>query len=188
MMKSVLNLTYQQFLIRKQSALKMTLSQGAKKDMMVLLFAKSLIEVSTTAETKTDQDLLNRIDNKNYHLNKKIDRGLLKLKDKLDKTITLMYEIGGHDLAKWTKINLHKRVGGTLTSIQYDTINLELLSLYVLYVNFSEHEKKLHDNFKWLQDAEQYFKLSEMITKTVVGEIEEILFKIANDSVSRIKA
>lgn len=163
------------------------LSSGAKRDFLVLQFAKSLIEVSKKDESKADDDLFNRDDNKDYKLNRRIDRALDKLSDRMNETINALYKEGGRDVAEWTRKNLPRRVGGTLTKIQESTINLEMLAMWVMYVNFAESERKLHKEFEWCRDAEQYFKITELMTDTKIAGLEEAMFKTAYDVIARIK-
>ena len=119
------------------------LSRGAMKDFMVLQFVHSMIEVSMQDTSKQDIDLLNR-DNKSYKLNKKIDKQLEELRDNLKATINSVFKEGGREVVEYVRKNLQSRIGGTLTQIQRSTINLEMLAMYVLYVNFAEKQRPLH--------------------------------------------
>ena len=166
----------------------MKISSGAKKDLLILQFCHSMIRVSAQEETRKDDDLKNRVSNKNYHINKRIDRHLLNLSEKLHETSDSIYKIGGQEVAMWVKKNLPNRIGGTLTKIQSETINLEMLAIWVLYCNFAEKDRPLHQNFEWLRDANQYFKITEMMEQTEVSFLEEEMFKIAYDVINRIKS
>ena len=46
------------------------ISSGAKKDLLVLQFAAALIQVSKTDDVFNDDDLVKRVNNKDYHINK----------------------------------------------------------------------------------------------------------------------
>lgn len=164
-----------------------TISSGCKKDLMVIQFANSLIQISKDDEANQDKDILSRKSNKDYKLNKRIDRHLEAMTNKLGETINAIFEIGGHETAAWIRKNLDKRIGGTLTHIQQSTINLEMLAMYVLYVNFAETERPLHKAFKWLEDAEQYFKTTDLMSSTIISRLENPMFLSAYDVVKRIK-
>lgn len=162
------------------------LSRGAMKDFMVLQFVHSLIEVSMQDTSKQDINLLNR-DNKSHKINKKIDKKLEELRDNLKATINLMFKEGGRDTAEYVKKNLHSRIGGTLTQIQKDTVNLEMLAMYVLYVNFAEKQRPLHLLMQWLNNADMIFGITDMMAETVISTLENDLFLEAYSVVSKIK-
>ena len=164
------------------------ISSGAKKDLLVLSFVKSMIQVSLTEDSVQDAELQSRIDNKDYKVNKRIDRALNRLNDKLTDTINNIYKIGGKEVAVWVKKNLHKRIGGTLTKIQEDSINLEMLALWVMYVNFAEKKRPLHKEFERFTDAEEYFKITELMTNTNVSNLEDKMFNTAYDVIATIKS
>ena len=162
------------------------LSRGAMKDFMVLQFVHSLIEVSMQDTSKQDINLLNR-DNKSHRINKKIDKKLEELRDNLKATINLMFKEGGRDTTEYIQKNLHSRIGGTLTQIQKDTVNLEMLAMYVLYVNFAEKQRPLHPLMQWLNDADIIFGITDMMSETAISTLENDLFLEAYSVVSKIK-
>ena len=162
------------------------LSRGAMKDFMVLQFAHSMIEVSMQDTSKIDTDLLNR-DNKSHKLNKKIDKKLEELSGKIKDTISLMFKEGGIEIVEYVKKNLHTRIGGTLTQIQKDTINLEMLAMYVLYVNFAEKQRPLHPLMQWLSDTDMIFGITDMMSETAIVILENDLFLEAYSVISKIK-
>jgi hypothetical protein len=162
------------------------LSRGAMKDFMVLQFVHSMIEVSMQDTSKQNIDLLNR-DNKSHKLNKKIDKKLEELRDNLKATINMLFKEGGRETAEYVKKNLQSRIGGTLTQIQRSTINLEMLAMYVLYVNFAEKQRPLHPLMQWLNDADMIFGITDMMTETAISILESDLFLESYSVVSKIK-
>jgi len=159
------------------------LSSGAKKDLLVLYFAYSLIKVS---KDSNEYDGIEAISNKDYKINKRIDRNLDKLENDILKTIDSL--IGEVETAKWIKNNLDKRVGKLLMKIQDETINLEFLALWVLYVNFADNRtQKLNDEFSWLTNENLYFRVAEYLSKTNVAKVEDKMFMMAYDAVHMIK-
>lgn len=164
------------------------LSSGAKRDLLVLCFAKSMIDVSKGDEAKSDDNLSPRTDNKDYKINKRIDNNLERINVKLNNTIQDMYEAGGIDTATWVKKNLNKRIAGTLTQIQEETINLEMLAIWILYVNFGNFDKrKLHDNFMWIRESDDFIKIADLMEETGIANIQGEMFNTAYDVIARIK-
>jgi hypothetical protein len=162
-------------------------SSGAKKDLMVLSFCKSMIEVSQKEESVADANLHSRDDNKDYKVNKRIDRALERLSEKMTSAINAIYKEGGSEVATWVRNNLHKRVGGTLTKIQEEQIDLEMLALWVMYCNFAEKKRPLHKEFEQFVDANQYFNITELMTNTKVANLEEAMFNTAYDVIAKLK-
>ena len=163
------------------------LSSGARKDLLVMTFAKSMIEVSYGEDARSDENLAPRVDNKDYRANKKIDNALIRLKDKLTESIDKLYTIGGKDTVEWIRKNLHKRIGGTLTKIQAEQINLEMLAIWVLYVNFADVKRQLHEEMKWLSDGAQLLKIADMMEETKISDLQGDMFNIAYDVIERVK-
>lgn len=163
----------------------MYLSVGAKKDLLILQFAYALLKISN--ETIDDANIIHRADNKIYKVNKKIDKAVNKLITNLQMTIEIMYQDNPLELQSWVKAKMLKRVGVALSNIQDEVINLEYLALLILYVNFCEHDKKLREEYLWLEDAEQYFVVMEMLNQTKAGIVEADAQNLAYDLVEFIK-
>jgi len=163
------------------------LSSGAKKDLLVLNFCQALILVSKTDDVFADDDIVNRVSNKKHHLNKRIDRHLQALIERMGKTIEGIIQKEGYALSKWLKSALNSKVAPTLKSITSKTINLEMLSLWIMYVNYSEHKKPLIEEFKQYEDAEQYFKIIELMSGLDVARLEGPLFQEAYKIVAILK-
>lgn len=164
------------------------LSSGAKRDLLVLSFAKSMIEVSKSEDARSDENLAPRIDNKDYHINKRIDNNLERIAIKINETLDSLYAEGGMEVAKWVKNNLSKRIGGTLTKIQAERINLEMLAIWVLYVNFADVKRNLHDKFQWLTNGSEWLRLADMMEETKISNLQGNMFQTAYDVVERIKS
>jgi len=162
------------------------ISQGAKRDLLIIQFCKALLVIANAEETITDSDVMSR-NNTQYHLNKKIDRALNKIIYRLQNTIDTLYLEGKADLSKWVVKNLEPRVGVALTKIQVKTVNLEMLALWILFVNFSEKDRKLHQAFIEWVDANQYFKVLEMMCNTKIAVLESELFQTSYEIMEYIK-
>lgn len=160
----------------------MNISSGAKKDLLVLSFINSILSVAMMEETKTNKDL--NIRGGDYKINKKIDRNMIRLQERIHKTIT---ETITPDIAKWIKSNMDKRIGLTLSKIQEQYVNLELMAIWIAYVNFCERDKPLDDRFKWLTDEEQYFRINEMMQKTDSAKLDDKMFNLAYEIIAMIK-
>ena len=163
------------------------LSAGARKDLLLIQFVKSLLDVSKKDTTIDDADVHSRVSNKSYKVNKRIDRQLDKLSDKLSETINAMFEKGGYETAVWIKKNLSKRVGGTLMKIQESRINLEMLAVWVMYCNFSELKRPLDEDLKWTTDQKQYFQIIDLMENTELESINRDMFQASYDVIARIK-
>lgn len=163
----------------------MRLSVGAKKDLLILHFAYALLKISN--ETIDDANIIHRADNKIYKVNKKIDKAVNKLITNLQMTIEIMYQDNSLELQSWVKAKMLKRVGVALSNIQDEVTNLEYLALLILYVNFCEHDKKLREEYLWLEDAEQYFVVMEMLNQTKAGIVEADAQNLAYELVEFIK-
>ena len=163
------------------------ISAGAKKDLLVLQFCQALITVSKSDDVFADDDIVNRVSNKKYHLNKRIDKALQSLSDRMAKTIKGIIAKDGFALSKWLKSALNSKVAPTLKSITSKTINLEMLALWVMFVNFAERDKTLITELKEYEDANQYFRIVELIGGTEVARLEGELFEEAYKVVAILK-
>ena len=163
------------------------LSSGAKKDLLVLQFCQALITVSKSDDVFADDDIVNRHSNKDYHLNKRIDKALQALSDRMTKTIKGIIAKESYTLSKWLKSALNSKVAPTLKSITSKTINLEMLALWICFVNFAERDKTLIAEFKEYEDANQYFRIIELIGGTDVARLENTLFEEAYKIVAILK-
>jgi len=165
------------------------ISSGSRKDLLVMYFCCSVIKVSLKDVKKLSkeekEELQERDDNKNHHLNKRIDRRLKKLLEKMEVTINAM--MANYETALWVRKHLDSKIGKTLMKMQNSIINLEMLALWILYVNFVERDKPLDKVFEWLTDAELYFEITEMMADTKVSYLESELFNMAYDVVKMIK-
>lgn len=163
------------------------ISAGAKKDLLVLQFAAALLQVSKTDDVFNDDDLIKRVNNKDYHINKRIDRAIEALHGRMGKTINGIMQKEGYSLSKWLRAALDSKVMPTLKSITAKTINLELLALWIAFVNFSERDKTLNAEFEEYEDANQYFRIIELIGGTEVARLEGELFEEAYKIVAILK-
>lgn len=165
----------------------MSISAGGKRDLLVLQFCQALITVSKTDDVFADDDIVNRHSNKDYRLNKRIDKALQALSDRMTRTIEGIIAKDGYMLSKWLKSALNSKVAPTLKSITSKTINLELLALWIAFVNFAERDKTLIADFKEYEDANQYFRIIELIGGTEVARLEGELFEEAYKVVAILK-
>ena len=166
---------------------KVGIPSGAKRDLLVLNFCQALILVSKTDDVFADDDIVNRVSNKKHHLNKRIDRALEALSERMGKTIEGIIQKEGYALSKWLKSALNSKVAPTLKSITSKTINLEMLALWIAFVNFAERDKTLIAEFKEYEDANQYFRIIELIGGTDVAKLEGELFEEAYKIVAILK-
>jgi len=169
------------------------ISSGARKDFMVMLFSYSLVFVSTDEtmmdEMERDENIVvSGSDNKNYHKNKRVKRRLEALRDKLSDIASNVYKAGGSELQAWVRKNNDIKIGNALQEIKNKEINLELLAVYILFVNFCEMRNKLLPEFDYLTDHKMLLELAEMIVDAGMGKLEESLFLEAYNLIRIIKS
>jgi hypothetical protein len=167
----------------------MAISSGAKKDLLVLNLCIGLIGTVLNDKdeaVKNDKDLIKRT-NKNYKLNKRIDRRLEKLFEKLQATSKAIFEKYGRDgkLGKWMKTKLNTTTIKVLNELRPDT-NLELLANQVLFECFMERDKPLIEELQWLADISEY-SVFDMLVQTEAGSVEGETYQDAIDIVKKIK-
>lgn len=150
-----------------------TISAGAKRDLLIINLAIGLIQTSLNNEdeVKNDKDLTKRT-NKDYKLNKRIDRRLEKLVDRLQKTQTEVFEKYGEDgkLGKWVKGKLNSNFLNIFNNLK-PNINLELLANQTLFECFMERDKPLMDEYMWLRDSNSY-SIFDLLVETEAGKVE----------------
>ena len=165
------------------------MNNNTKKDFLVLNFVSALFTVSN--KDTEDENVIKRTSNIDYKQNKRIDRRIDQIQETISKSIKDMYQLGGKDLTKWMKINLEKKIVGTLTKIQAETINLEYLAMFILYVNFAKNErngKTLAEPMQEIQDAMQYIlDTTAMFEGTAVGDLEGDMYEQAHNIIMMIK-
>ena len=171
----------------REGLVQVGISAGAKRNLLVLEFCQALILVSKTDDVFKDDDLIKRPLNKQYHTNKRIDRALEALSVRMGKTIEGIIQKEGVTLSKWLKSALNSKVMPTLKAITSKTINLEMLSLWIMYVCFSETNKPLIEEFEEYRDAEQYLRIIELISGTEIAKLEGTLFEEAYRVVAILK-
>ena len=165
----------------------MRISKNAHKDMMILSFVHALLEVS---KNDNNEDGLQKRDNKSFRANKRIDSRLDTLQIKIKQSIDEMYKLGGNNTIKWMKNNLKDRVGETLTKLQEETVNLELLALNVLYINFCDYRGnlKLMAAMKWIMEDTKYIlDTMDLFAQTAVSKIEGEMYQASMRCIQRIK-
>jgi len=169
---------------------KKKISQGAKKDLLVLIFAGGLIKTyfENLEVVKNDENLTKR-SNKFYKENKKIDkmlRELLELISSIEESILDKYD--ADDIRKFMKSKLYHRYGTVMKYISPST-NFELLAIQLIFNNFVDfREKKILEEFEILRDKENFhYEIFDKISNTNLNEIIEQTFKEANSVIFSLK-
>lgn len=158
------------------------MSIGYNKELLVLLFANSLLQVSDSDDSKTDDDLVQK-DNKDYHLNKRIDKRL-KL---LNESINVFSEKNiSKDISLWLKKQSSSRTIKALRIVDEAKISLELLAVYILFANFGEMNNKVHDDFREFKDYD-YNELADLMVKTNAEQVQMNMFNLSYDIVAVLK-
>ncbi len=163
------------------------LSTNAKLDFITMLFTKALIQISNN--DYEDEGTVSRSNNA-YNVNKRIDRRLDKIEQKLEQSVKDMYAVGQYDLAQWVKANMDKRIATVLADLSEKNINLELLAMQILYINFIDFRgtKKLHKHMQWIEgEKTAIFDMLDLFDKTSIGHLEGSMYDLAQRAIARIK-
>ena len=165
-------------------------SRGTLKDVMVLNYASSMMQVSLNG---AEEAIQRSEDNKNYHLNKRIERRVEALRERTETICKSVMSNLSNDEKDYLSKRLNK-VASVMKWLEKEqiNINLELLALYVIYVNFTPNERgnqKLDDRFKELTNPSDYFDTNaDMIASTLKHtDAEEKMFMLAYEIVSKLK-
>lgn len=165
------------------------ISRGALKDFTVLNFAGALLEVSLVGN---DDAIKRESGNKHYKENKRIDRRIKALREKTKEVLTEVGNLCTEDEAKYAKKSLNK-VGKLLYWFEQNdqNINLEILALYIIFINFDANERKqipLHQVYSWFANSDNYLDTNaEMISELLSGDTETKMFLLAYECVSKLK-
>lgn len=165
----------------------MKISAGSKKDLLVIGLCNALLVVSKSQEVKDDKDLT-KLDNTSYKVNKRIDRRLNKIQEQLSETQVQFYMDSGNprELGKWVRTNLDTKLVKVLKSLNKET-SLESLANQILFTNFCDRDKPLHDSFKWLSESKQHDEIFDLIEQTKVSRIVGNVYNDALNAISIIK-
>lgn len=167
--------------------MKKQLSQGAKKDLLVLNLVIGILEVAlkNPDEVKNDKDLTKR-DNKTHKLNRKIDKNLESLLVTCKESLNTIFEVyGDRELQRWVKSKLNARFFKTINTISEQT-NMELLANMILFQNFMENRDVLISEFEVFTDYEVYSSY-DLLIETNAGLVEDIVYKDAINVIAMIK-
>lgn len=164
------------------------ISSGAKKDLLVIQFCSALLIVSKQQDAISDSGIVSfKKDNKLHKINKKIDNNLKAMSKRLNLTTKAIIYKYGIELAEWLKKALNSRVIKVLNNIQSKTLNLEMLSYWIMYVNFVERDKKVIPEFEQYLDENQYFKTLGLMSETNISHLENELFLEAYEIIKELK-
>lgn len=154
----------------------MSLSSGAKKELLVLFFAKSLIKVSR--EFKDESLIVRDMANKYHRENKKYEKQIMSLMDKVEATIDLAMD---NEVGIWLKSKTNSTISYLLKKIADEKVQLDILALYIMYVNFCErNDKKLDSLFEQFTDSKVYFDNIDLLLKVGIKEDDEAeMFNLA---------
>jgi len=161
----------------------MTLSQGAKKELLIIYFAKALIETSKL--DYVDGVLRRDRSNKLHNDNKKIDRRIDSLFSLLQNTAD---KLTNSDIAGYLHSKAKNKLLLLTKKLCKDDIQLEMLALYVMLINFCERKNPLDSNFDKYTNANMYFDDMDLIKKTNITEDDEQkMMMIAYDAIAFLK-
>ena len=159
------------------------LSAGAKKELLVLLFSNAMLK--TALNPNVDGAIDRPRENKYHKLNAQIDRRIIALSSHIEK---MMEEVITPEMAFWLKRKNESTVIKVLDSIKDDEIQLEMLGLYVMFVNFCERDKKIDPIFQSFTNCDLYFDEIDLLKKTDLTEdVEAEMMKLAYVIIGELK-
>jgi hypothetical protein len=159
------------------------LSGGAKRDLLILYFAMAIIKVSLGGKSSDtiERDRSNRM----HRVNARVDRRMNRIVDMAQQTIN---DVMTPDLARWVESKTKGSVFSLLSSISDTVMQLDTLAYYILYVNFCERKKPLHEAFRRFTDADLYFDDIDLIKQAGINDDQESgAMKMAYQIVSELK-
>ncbi len=165
-------------------------SRGTLKEFTVMNFASALLQTSLNG---SDGAIERDKSNKNHKLNKRLDRRIKALREKTKEVLNEIGNNSSRDAATYTKKRLTK-VTDTLQWLEKteQNINLEILGIYILFVNFNPNErnnKKLDPAFKWFENSENYMdENAELIGSLLDGDTESDMFLLSYEIIERLKS
>ncbi len=181
---------------------------GYKKDVLVAMFCGSLLVV---AEEKFDDDCIINVDT-----NMQISQKLLWLAKEIQTTLnnsdneTKLYirsvtsgksikevkkeimladKMDAIQRAHYEKIKQEAKPQGIMKKVLFaldGVVNLELLAMYILFVNFVERKQKLDKDLQYLAEFD-YMEVAEYLCSTKISEVEEDMFKLAYEVLGILK-
>lgn len=141
----------------------MTLSQGAKKDLLIINLVLALFMVRKSDEAKRDADII-FLANATHIQNKKIEVFCVELETKLRRTMEAVIQNSkdSSDVVYFMR-NKWKTLGVELIMSIIPKTNLELLCNQILFYNFCDRKKPLLSEYAWLQDEKQHFAMFGLV-------------------------
>ena len=165
----------------------MKISAGAKKDLMIIGLANALLLIRNHDEVKEDKNLT-KLNNKSHKVNKKLGVELDLLQKKLHDTTGKIYFASGDPkkLGEWVRANLDNRITKVLRCLDKST-SLELLANQILFMNFCDRDKPLHESYQWLTDEDRHYKIFDLLGLTNASNAEDSTYKDALKAIEIIK-
>lgn len=171
----------------------MRLSSPVKKHLLIVMFAKSLFEIAIKYDEQDGTIPLSSEDQKRNNQNRKKNAKIDILAEKLmhlcvDVIDLVPDETKAENHEYFKRRNEHVLLP-FLKSIGDTEVQLELLAIYVLYVNFCDiKDSKLAPMFEWLTDVNMYFEGIDLINDVVSKEgTEESMYNLAYKAVNDLK-
>jgi len=172
-----------------QKKMKHNFSSGAKKDLLVIFFVRSLIHIALDMQKDEAEGTIARDrDNKHYKENKRIDKRLQRLLDTIEETVNEIPIPLMRTLSVWINKQLASKVKKVIEKLSHKEVQLEMLALWVLFANF-ENRKVLMEVYKKFEDPSLYFDDVELLMKVGVSDdTNGDMFLLAYDVVGQIKS
>ena len=155
--------------------------------MLVANFVSSIIKVFHHQDAKDDKNLAKLLNN-TYKINKKIYEAFDDLSKKIDEAQTNLYFKSGNpeQLGNWLRDKLKHRVLKVFSKLQKNT-NLEVLAHQILFLNFCERDKPVHEEFQFLTNTSFYDEMFDLLDQTNASSREAEAYKDAVMALEIIK-
>ena len=166
------------------------LSSGFKREVLILALTQALLTISLERSDEVkDNDVKKRKDNKHYKLDRRIDNRLQNVVDLNKKIIEGIYSKYGLEIINYVKKKIRYKVLDTLTKVDTGDVNLELLTLHILYNNFATRDKPLHEAFKPMADHADYIiGTIKLFDNSTVEHLDDDMVDLAITYIQSIKS
>lgn len=159
------------------------MSAGARKDLLVLFFAKAIFQ--TALEIETVGSIPRERSNKAYRINNQIDRRIKSLMARITATIDRTIDV---KTSEWLRSKTKGLLFSVLIRIAQHEVQLETFGLYVLFHNFCERDKPLNDDYQEYTNAELYFSNVDLLKLTNISdELENKMMDLAYRVIAELK-
>ncbi len=158
-------------------------------DLLVLNFAHALIKISNEMDDDYRASVAQNgliSDNMKYDegMREMLDSMLLELQDEIYK---FMMQTKHRKIAHKTKDKLEKSISSIFVALHKEDVQLDVLSMYILYNNFTNREV-IHKNFQEWIEPQQYQLIVDTLDSSGFSLMDKLkMNKMSKEILIRIK-